>query len=371
MRPTTPEHLATLTGLRGVASLWVALFHGWQTFGSPSLTLLGVPYSGLLAAGYIGVDLFFVLSGFLLGVPLMQALQRGAPSRALGRFWQRRCRRVLPAYTFQVVLLLAILGWQQALPERWVLSLLSHLTLTTNFFPYSVAPLNGVYWSLPVEWDFYLVLPLLLWSVLRVGWRYALPLAMAIALGYRWLCYSTVWVVPPDSLLSWWAGSIHQLPARLDEFALGIFAAHWRLRKAPGTGVSDALLIGAMLTLLLAAAFLGARGDVFSRVDVPLVFVQFSVLGALFACLCFGAAGNGRVARALLSGRVLVGLGTISYSLYLWHLPILTWQAQWPWLQALGRPWVNVLSAFCVLAVSTLSYRCLERPFLPQAAPAR
>lgn len=362
--PDSPRHVPALTGLRGIAAGWVALYHGWQVFGAPALPLLGVDLSFVFAAGYFGVDLFFVLSGFLLGMPLLHAIQRRRLWPALGAFWRRRCLRVLPAYWGQLLVLIALALWTGTEVAGWPLTLASHFSLTTNLFPFEVVPLNRVYWSLPVEWNFYMVLPLLVWAVRVGGWRWVLPVGALLALGFRLLCYGTVYEVPPDSLLSWWAGSIHQLPARLDQFVLGMFAAWWLQQCAPSARAGDVLLAMGLAVLVAAAAWIGPRGDVFSRVDVPLVFVQFSLLGLIFATLCYAACGTGWLVRLLLGGRVLGALGTISYSLYLWHAPILHWQADWNWPTGWGSALPILLTASLILLVSGLSYRVLERPFL-------
>jgi peptidoglycan/LPS O-acetylase OafA/YrhL len=367
--PSTPptdatSHIPALTGLRGVASAWVALYHGWQVFGAPSLPLLGIDLSFLFAAGYFGVDLFFVLSGFLLGMPLLQAIQRRGLWPALGRFWQRRCLRVLPAYWGQLLVLVTLALWTGAEVAHWPLTLASHVSLTTNLFPFEVVPLNRVYWSLPVEWNFYLLLPMLVWAVRAGGWRWVLPLGLLFALAFRLLCYSTVYELPPDSLLSWWAGSIHQLPARLDQFVLGMFAAWGLQQHAPSSRGGDALLALGLAALLAAAAWIGPRGDVFSLVDTPLVFVQFSLLGLIFTTLCYAACGSGRWVDRLLCSRGLVALGTVSYSLYLWHAPILHWQAGWHWPSGWGTTLPMLLTACLILLASGLSYLALERPFL-------
>lgn len=360
------QNTPTLTGLRGWAALYVLLYHGWQVAGTPEWWAQSQRF---VAAGYTGVDLFFVLSGFLLGLPLVDALRGGNVRSALARFWNRRIRRVLPAYGFQVCVLFAVLWVSAELPADawWVLG--THLTLTFNLFPYDVRPLNGVYWSLPVEWNFYVVLPLLAWAMLRLGWARSVLGLVLFALIFRWACYSTVWDVPPTSWMSWWAGSIHQLPARIDQFAFGMLAA-WIHRQRP-TIDHRWVFLTAVIGLACTCFWLGARGDVFSRVEVPLVFVQFTLLGALYAALCLGAAGSGTLARAVFANRIMLWLGTISYSLYLWHYPILHWQRHWAWLHAAG-PWVaGTLTAAIIFAVSALSYRWLERPFLPQAASSR
>ena len=337
--------------------------------GAPALPVFGVDLSFLCAAGYFGVDLFFVLSGFLLGPPLQRALHEHAWRPAMARFWRHRMRRVLPAYWVQLAVLtvLAVVAGRE-FAHPW-LTAVSHLSLTTNLFPYEVVPLNRVYWSLPVEWDFYVVLPLIALLATRVGMLRMVGVAFAVSLLFRVACLDTVFEVPPQSWMSWWAGSIHQLPARLDQFLLGMLAAHLAARDRL-TARGNTALLGAVLLALAATAWaIGPRGDVFSRVDAPLVLLQFSWLGTLFAALCLVAAGPGATPRRVLGHPLLIGLGTISYSLYLWHAPLIDAWAHWG---GAGTPRPLQLAGLCawILLVSTLSWRLVERPWQAGWRPA-
>jgi len=89
-----PPYADALTGLRGVAALWVLVFHLWQRTGAPALALGPLDFTPLAAHGYLGVDLFFVLSGYLIGGPWV-AMRLGGAKVAFGTFWRRRFLRVL------------------------------------------------------------------------------------------------------------------------------------------------------------------------------------------------------------------------------------------------------------------------------------
>ena len=358
------SHIPALTGLRGVAAGWVTAYHAWHAAGAPALALGPVDLAGLVGAGYFGVDLFFVLSGFLLGQPFVEAVAGGRPLPRLRRFWQRRMLRVLPAYWGQLLVLLAVALWLDRLPERPLLTLATHLPLVFNLFPYQVQPLNPVYWSLPVEWDFYLLLPLLALALRWLRWPGTLLLVLAGVAAYRWLCWSTVTEVPPTAPWSWWVGGIHQLPARLDQFLAGMTAAAILPRLLPHRRVAAVLLAFGAAGVLALAIAIGPRGDVFGAVEVPLVFWQFSALALLFAAVIAGAAvGGSRVARVLAS-RPLVWTGMVSYSLYLWHYPLLQWQREAGLADRLGVVPALLLTLLAVALVSTLSWWALERPFL-------
>lgn len=364
-------YLSALSGLRGVAAGWVFLYHFWQFAGSPGVHT-GWPFAALVRVidcGYFAVDLFFVLSGFLLGLPYAQAILGRRPWPSLHEFWIRRCRRVLPAYWAQLVILFCIMVVLGATPPHALLCLMTHALLIFNFFPLEVpsSAINGVYWSLPVEWDFYMVLPLFALLLMRARLVLALSLVFSLALGWRYLSYTTVWQGQAPALIWWWAGAIQQLPARLDQFFLGLSAAYLFLAY-PGLRRYVHLLFGIGIILLLALVMIeGGRGAVIAHVDVPLAFIHFSVLALGFALIILSSAFADSWPQRLFEGKVLAFLGSISYSLYLWHYPVLQAMAHFgvfaqPALLSVTLS-VLVVLPLC-LAVATTSYYWLERPFL-------
>ena len=144
-------------GLRGVAAGWVLLFHLWQFSGSPALTIRiahhAIDFTPLVACGFLGVDLFFGLSGFLLSLPFHRAALAQTPMPRLRTFWIRRCRRVLPAYYVQLAIIVAVMlaiGDMRALAPA---SLIGHIFLVQNFVP-TRETLNGVYWTMPINGTF-------------------------------------------------------------------------------------------------------------------------------------------------------------------------------------------------------------------------
>ena len=157
------EYVAALTGLRGVAAGFVFLFH--YHYFNPDIRLdQAVPVLGWvlqfpLGFGFMGVDLFFVLSGFLLTLPFAAARLAGSEPPALGRYFRRRFLRVFPAYYAQLFLIAAIgawfLAWRPLSGTEWA----AHAVMFFNVGPDPVRPLVGLWWTLPVELSFYLLLP--------------------------------------------------------------------------------------------------------------------------------------------------------------------------------------------------------------------
>lgn len=359
-----PPYSDALTGLRGVAALWVLVFHLWQFMGGPRLAIGPVDLTPLAAHGHLGVDLFFVLSGYLIGGGWVIA-RLGGPAVPVGTFWKRRFLRVFPAYWSQW-LVLALLAWWSAQPFPLdATGALLSATLTFNIVQ-NEAALNPVWWSLPVEWNFYLVAPLM---ALLFATRRALP---------PWLAMLVLASVALRAVM-WWAIHTHgadavafyrwviQLPGRLDQFALGMLVAH---ALALGRGGSERVLLlaGTVATLVLVWSSHRA-GNIVDGAIAPWLFFQFALLGCAFAALTAAAAlSRSRLVTYLLANRALVFAGTVSYSLYLWHYPVLQWMREWA--QSQGWATADWRWAIAVVALSLLlawvSYRLVERPFLPQ-----
>lgn len=395
------ERLPGLTGLRGLAALWVLLFHAWALGGTPPPGV-EAPWLALLRAGWLGVDLFFVLSGFLLAHGWLRA-PGGWPGLYL-----MRAARLLPAYYLQLVVLALLgglgvkaIGWQPADAG----SVLAHVLLWLNAWPWVPAHL-GPWWSLAVEAVFYLSLPLVLPS-LRTP-RRALGLLLAAALlALLWRGAIATMDVGIEQRIGW----AEHAPGRWVQFVAGAVLAAWwsgawasngaaavseapagRRRPLPGDAGSGAGapgragrggMAGALLLALLALALLSAlpllggerlyNGVVDARPFTwawPLL-TTLPALGLLYAVLAMPA-GGGRAWR--LATAPLHGLGVVSYGLYLWHYPV-----QWLLRQQLGGfvppHWgvegFALASLLLTLPIALLSWGLLERPVLGWARRRR
>ncbi|HEX4776727.1 MAG TPA: acyltransferase family protein [Acidimicrobiia bacterium] len=352
-------YVAALDGLRGVAVAGVLLFHG-----------------GHLTGGYLGVDLFFVLSGFLI-TSLLLAESDHTGEIALRAFWSRRARRLLPALAAMLAFVLLYATFVAAPGElsrirgdalatlgyvaNWR-DVLSHFDYWALFS--APSPLEHT-WSLAIEEQFYVVWPLLFTAILWWGARRGRGRRDARATARRVLTLSCVLAVVSGVL------------------AVVLFEAVGTNRVYYGTDTrAAAILLGAGL-----AALVKLRGPVRTRVGRAAVEVTalagVAVLvfawtrlgggnarlyeGGLFACSLAGAAviaaatdpRTGPIARVL-QLRPLVLLGIISYGVYLWHWPVFVWLdhdrtglAGWT---------LFALQVAATLAVSVASFFLLERP---------
>ena len=341
--PSLPRQPA-LDGLRAVAVAMVLLFHA------------GVPW---MSGGYLGVSVFFTLSGFLI-TSLLRAEVVGTGTVRVGAFYARRARRLLPA---SIVCLAAIaiggpLGaWQGvAHLERDLLGAVLQVANWVRLLAGEsygdllqtqagrVSPLDH-YWSLAIEEQLYWVWPLAIGGLARhrapSGWSRTRAGATLVA----GLCAPAIaWRWGPDA--AYWA-----TPARAAEVLAGAtlacLLAEGRLRRPPGW-----LAPAALAALLAGAATLPARGGFAFHGGLPLVAVGS-------AGLLYGLQGPGPV-RSLLAAPPLVGLGRISYGVYLYHWPIYAWLDE----PATGRSgWaLTGLRVVVTLVAASVSYIAVERP---------
>ena len=358
------DYVPALTGLRGVAAGWVLLFHLWQFSGSPVLAIhlanLVVDFTPLVACGFLGVDLFFGLSGFLLSLPFHRAALAQAPMPSLRTFWMRRCRRVLPAYYVQLAIIVGVMlamGDGRALAPA---NLIGHVFLVQNVVP-ARETLNGVYWTMPIEWDFYAILPLLALALARFRTALTLLAVIALAVAFRLLCYRAAF--DPQWARHFDYGWIVQLPARLDEFFFGVLGAMAYVRKPPSARMARGLMLAGTAGIAAGIAVFTHFGNYLLAPQMPWLLLHFTWIGAAFGALILGAAA----AQSWFRGRTLAWLGLISYSLYLWHYPLLQ-VAQHFQLLAVGSGFAMLRTALAAIApilmASWLSQHFVERPFL-------
>lgn len=328
-----------IDGLRAVAVLPVLFFHaGFRAFGG----------------GYVGVDVFFVISGYLITRVIVERMERG--TFTLRDFYERRARRILPMMS--VVCLASFpVAWFLLMPGEFVGfsgSVVAANTFWANLFfwrqdtyfaaPVRLAPLVHT-WSLSVEEQFYLLFPLSLLLVRRWSRRSQFTLFSLVVLVSFAGCVYGAYRRP--------SANFYMLPSRAWELGVGALLG---LAASEGRKFLES---GSEVLALLGLALIGYAVFAFdATTPFPSHFALVPVLGT--ALVIAGATPHTLVGRTL-SARWIVGVGLISYSLYLWHQPILAFVeiASWPEPSVL-HVWA-ALALACALSV--LTYHWVERPF--------
>lgn len=336
------KYRSDIDGLRAVAVLSVVLYHAG---------LLGI------SGGFLGVDVFFVISGFLITSIVVKEVSENRFS--ILSFYERRARRIVPALTV-VVLSTFVIGWFLLLPGEYKnlgqSALAAALFLSNVYFTLKLdyfgpaaefSPLLHT-WSLAVEEQFYLFYPpmlafLFMWRGLKIAF----------------------WAVVGLSIISLVAAVI-MLPVKPDWVFYLIFFRAWEL----GGGALLALSALPVPRQRLLREIIGIAGllaiivPVFlysSATSFPGLAAVPPVLGAA-AIIYVGTNGPGSIVSKIIAHRSFVSLGLISYSLYLWHWPILTFLR-------IGRSdvflpqMVGLIAVVASVVVSWASYRFIEHPF--------
>ena len=328
-----------LDGLRAIAVLSVIAFHAFPT---------------LLTGGFVGVDVFFVISGYLITANIVGNLESG--SFGFIDFYSRRIRRIYPALIL-VLFVCLLAGWQVLMADEYA-QLGLHITAGAGFVSNLVLWAESGYfdtasdakpllhlWSLGIEEQFYIVWPLLMWSAHKANFRLGRMAILVLLISFAWnigtvgaqpisafyLPYCRVWELVIGALLAIAVmnGSVNRL------YAFGKY-------KNPLAALGLLLLVGAVYALNKAILFPG----------------WWALIPAMGAALLISAEGSW-INNNILSQRILVWFGLISYPLYLWHWPLLSFGR----IVQNGELAVSERLGLMVLAVvlAFLTYRYYEK----------
>jgi peptidoglycan/LPS O-acetylase OafA/YrhL len=376
--PHAEGRLDVLDGLRGIAVLLVLWYHVWQ------ISWLRAPFAWLEfvpETGFVGVHLFFFLSGFVIVYPFVRAAQRGVPTPGWGNFAWRRFIKIVPSYLVSIVVAFSV-GYSQQLPAvsggNTVTSVIAHLLFVHTWFPQTYASINGVLWTLALEVQFYCCFPLI-WLAFRRS-PYVTAAVMAfIALAWRMYladcCGMSPYFVPWEE----------NLPGYLDIFAFGMISAYIFVRYESPARTHAFRIAGPVLSAAGAALSIALLMNLFDyrsdhlQWEIAWQIQRRALLGLGCAMVALGFLFSPAWWQAMLANPVLKFFAAISYNLYLynqlvarellnWHIPPRSpdpqFDAQWQKQYAL----VAVASAIAVAAFFTYA---LERPFLRIKPPLK
>lgn len=337
------DYRTDIDGLRGIAVLAVILFH---------------IDSRLVPGGFVGVDIFFVISGYLISLHIFSEIETGRYS--LAEFYRRRIKRIAPAMlavvavTLLLTQMLFVPDDAEVAAEAALFSLFSLANvyfwrfLDSSYFAPATDEQPFLHlWSLGVEEQFYIIWPLLLMAVYRGRRTRAFVLACLIVAVASFLLGDVLY--PRDSSFAY-----YMLPTRAGELLLGAIAAQWTLRR-PADAASTRLagaLAGIGLVLMIGSCYWTSESAPFPgwRAIPPTLGTAMLIVAGHY---------RSSPATALLRWRPLVLLGVISYSAYLWHWPVLSIPRYFG-IEFDGGLGVAAFAA--TIALAWLSYRYIEQP---------
>ncbi len=362
MQPAPNRHLSYIEGMRGLAALYVVLGHFCTMVDPAQRIAKSSSLAGLISRqfwfGHLAVAAFIVISGFCLQLALFNRGGRGTVIH-LKSFFVRRCRRILPPYYACLILSLVVcwtvtryqtgMPWSQYVPLTTP-NVAAHFTMIHNLSPEWMYKINGVLWSIAIEFQLYFLFPAIAaiaarrarWPVLfTVGFAVA-GLGLAVPAAHK----SYFWF-----LWLFWIGAMAAREAFAGEDDGKGRWAGW-------------LALGSVLAVVA-----------WTAIDRSTMASDLALGYGIAVLLMVLAKRPQNLVTRILGSRLLAGLGAFSYSLYLIHHPLLqvlyvnrpAWAStpvrQWAYLLAIGIP--------VILFLSWIFYRVFERPFMSKPAARR
>ena len=330
-----------IDGLRALAVIPVVLFHaGFKVFGG----------------GYVGVDVFFVISGYLITSIILNELESGTFS--LIHFYERRARRILPAL-FLVIFVCLPFAWMWLPPTDKIAfseSLVAVPFFASNILFYKTSgyfdiatelkPLIHT-WSLAVEEQYYVLFPAFLLLTWKLGKRWIVGL---LAVGFVTSLSSALWLSMKDSSFVF-----YMLPTRGWEVLIGAFIAFYFDNR----NIRKQNYIVHQLASLIGIIFIAYAVITYSdQTPYPSIYTLAPTLGA---ALVIVFATHKTLVGKLLGSRLFVGIRLISYSAYLWHQPMFAFARE----RSLDNPSLLLMATLAMMSfvLAYISWRYIERPF--------
>jgi peptidoglycan/LPS O-acetylase OafA/YrhL len=336
-----------IDGLRAIAVVSVILYHA-------QISIIGYqPFKG----GFIGVDIFFVISGYLISSIILKELVTTG-SFSLKNFYERRIKRILPALLF-VILVSLPFAWIYLLPNSLMdfsKSILYSLGFSSNFYFHNTGQEYGAesgllkpflhIWSLSVEEQFYILFPIVLLITFNYFKKYLIHILM---LGFVASLVLADWSSRNYPLLNFYI-----LPTRAWELLAGSILAYFEITRGKRSeNKTFNLVLPTIGLLLIGYSILFFNNKMFH----PSFYTLFPIIGA---CLIIWFSNKNEIITKILLTKLFVGIGLISYSLYLWHYPIFAFSLITDFAHL--NLFKKLLLGIIISALSIFTYYFIERP---------
>ena len=336
-----------IDGLRAIAVGAVILYH-------TEISILGhQPFKG----GFIGVDIFFVISGYLISSIILKELVTTG-SFSFKHFYERRIRRILPVLLF-VMLASIPFAWMYFLPSDLLdfsKSILYSIGFSSNFYfhysglEYSVEGLRHPFlhtWSLSVEEQYYILFPIILLITFKYFQKYLIGI---LIIGFFISLSFAEW-----TSRNYLSVSFYFLHTRMWELLAGSILAYFEITKGHRSQNKGLNLILPFIGLILIGHSIVFFND---EMFHPSFYTLSPIIGV---CLIIWFSNKKEIITKILSTKLFVGIGLISYSLYIWHYPIFVFTAKLNLTE--GDILKKLLIAIFIIILSIVSYYFVEKPF--------
>jgi len=370
------EYHPLADGFRALAMLGVMWFHIWQqSWLSPRFTILGISFdfTHIVRTGYLFVDVFLLLSGFLMFMPYAKSMLDDTPSPSILNFYKKRAVRILPPYYLCIIILFisACINGEYYTKGEMLRDILSHLTLTHTFFTdtYLFTHLNVPLWTIAIEAQFYLLFPFIARAYKKFP---LLTYAVMVSASHIFrFCY----VAPMADTQMY----LNQLPAMLDVYANGMLFAYAYVYLArsvkPDKIVSLISTLAFVLILFrIHSLFEGQTyEDGYTRIRLGQMERRFP-MSFLMGMLMIVSPFAFKPLIKVFSNPVMRFLSAVSFEAYIWHSVIALKLKKWriPSYQAVENPQMNnepvwqlkytILCFIIAIAVGALLTYAFEKP---------
>jgi len=336
-----------IDGLRAIAVLSVILYHA-------EINFFGVTY---FSGGFIGVDIFFLISGYLITSIIIDELEK-KKEFSFKYFFQRRIRRILPVLIFVIIFSIPV-AWLILLPHNFLdysKSILFSLGFSSNyFFHFSTIEYGATSsklipflhtWSLSVEEQFYIIYPFFFYFIYKINQKFILSFLLFLLFSSFFFSY---WISTTNQSLNFYF-----LPSRIWELLIGCSISFFEKKKKIDF---SKIRIGNLLSFIglisIICSFFYLNDKVYSTSPSFLIPILGTAMLLMFYDKKF-------IVTRILSSKVFVGIGLISYSLYLWHYPVFSFSRWTEFTQ--GQFSRKIFLGAVIFILSLLSYFFIEKP---------
>jgi peptidoglycan/LPS O-acetylase OafA/YrhL len=365
------KNIPELDGFRAIAITMVIFFH----YG----IYIGNSYVDVVAgAGWLGVPLFFIMSGFLISLPYIKKAYDQAPLPSTSNFYKKRILRIFPLYYFSLVLFVVI-NYIFQYRDITVDDIAKHIFFIDNFYPERLT-INSVYWSLAVEIQFYILFPVIGFVLYYFSSKQKIVKAICTiaavilaSIGYRIYVCMSMDITDHDLYMKYIYCNTF---ANFESFGYGILAAFLFVLQKKGNPLNKHVQLVLFIFMVVCVYFVmyysfnNGVNHLSKHPFVPVVFYSLlNILMTSMIILVLSTSNN--FINKVLSLKPLVVISTLSYSLYIWHLPILysiKFIVEKHELKfnnsTLTHICVVTLSLFLSVLLSMLTYNYIEKYFI-------